>query len=70
MKLAEDMARRLRRKMIEKKVTQSELARRAGVKRQQVFKWVSGIIPVSSRCIPAVCEVLEIQPNYLFGEDA
>lgn len=53
--------------MIEKGVNQSELARRAGVTRQQSYKWVSGIIPVSSRCIPSVCEALEITPNQLFG---
>lgn len=67
MKLAEDMAGRLRKRMIEKGVNQSELARRAGVTRQQSYKWVSGIIPVSSRCIPSVCEALEITPNQLFG---
>ena len=50
----------------EKTITQAELAAKLGIAPASVNKWLSGGTPSVDK-LPALCELLGITPNELFG---
>lgn len=54
-------------KLVEKKMTQAELADRIGVKRSAVSNWLTGRGAPDIDTLGLICEVLETDFNFMFG---
>ena len=53
--------------MIEKNLTQTELAKRIGVKQSQVSEWLKGKSKPGYDNLRAMCISLKVSGEYLFG---
>ena len=60
--------RRLKEVMSEKGISSTELARRAGMKKQSIYKYERGLIKnVPYVTVLRISEALDVNPSYLVG---
>lgn len=57
---------RLKKALKERKITQSELARRLDVKQSSVWEWLNISYPKVEHLIE-ICHTLKVSPSYLLG---
>ena len=59
---------RLKEVMLEKGISSTELARKAGMKKQSIYKYERGLIKnVPYVTVLRLSEVLDVNPSYLVG---
>lgn len=60
--------KRLKEVMLEKGISSSELARKAGMKKQSIYKYEKGLIKnVPYLTVYRLSEALDVNPSYLVG---